>query len=112
MENTEIREFKKPRCIERKINEINADDQRVSIIGTIVDKKDKMLILDDGSDSINVFFDSSIPDFKLVRIIGELVSLGDKFEINAEIIQDMSDLDLKLYKNVHELEKEISELNV
>jgi hypothetical protein len=93
----------------RKIPEINPDvDSKVKILGFVVDKKDDTMILDDGSGKIKVFVDMSglmekIKINQLVRVFGSTLPTEDGFEIKSDAIQDLSNLNINLYKKVQEL---------
>jgi len=93
-------EFKVEPAIKRKINEINPNlDSRVSLIGRIIDLKENILILDDGSGKINITFSDNVPkpslkERQLIRVFGFVIP-SEPIEIQAEIIQDFSNLKLK-----------------
>jgi hypothetical protein len=93
----------------KKITEINPEnDFRVKVMGFIVDKKDDTIIMDDGSAKLQVFVDlpniiDTLNTNQLVRIFGSVMPTDDGFEIKADIVQDLSDLNVKLYKKVNEL---------
>jgi hypothetical protein len=100
----------------RKISEIKIGDERVRVVGTVVDKKEGEFTLDDGSGYLTVIFDDSsmvegIRVGSVVRVFGTPLSVAGASELHAEIIQRMDGLDLALYKEVHEevdrLEREI-----
>lgn len=89
---------------QREIAEIKTGDIRISLIGTILDKdKEGMnLILDDGTGKIDVNFESEIKFEvnQLVRVFGRVIPIENGFELQGEIIQDMSKLDMGLLKKV------------
>jgi len=99
--------------LKKIISEINPDtDLKVNLIGLIVDKKDDMIVLDDGSGKVSVFID--IPNImekininQLVRVFGSTLPTENGFEIKADIIQDLTNLNINLYKKVEELYKEV-----
>jgi hypothetical protein len=45
---------------ERTISEITKKDVRVSILGTIIDKKDNMMVLDDGTGRTEIKFEDAV----------------------------------------------------
>ena len=110
----ELRDFMEPRegfvkrripSVERRISEIMAEDMRVSLIGTIIDKQEDSIILDDGTGKIAIGFDSPIevePD-QIVRVFGRVMPIEEGFELQGEIIQNMSGMDMGLLKKVREL---------
>ena len=93
----------------RKINEINPEnDFKVKVMGFIVDKKDNTLIIDDGSAKLQVFVD--LPNIidtvnlnQLIRVFGSVLPTDEGFEVKADIVQDLSNLNINLYKKVEEL---------
>ena len=91
---------------ERKIKDIKAEDVRVAVLGTVIDRKESTIVLDDGSGKISITFDEPV-DLEinqLVRVLGRVIPLENGFELQGEIAQDMSKLDMELYKKVKELE--------
>ncbi len=90
-------DFKVEPGVKRKISELNPNlDSRVSLIGKIIDLKDNLIVLDDGTGKIEISFseDLSKPELKvgqLVRVFGFIIP-SEQTEIQAEIIQDMSKL--------------------
>ncbi len=93
----------------RKIANVNLEvDFKVSVLGMVVDKKDDVLVLDDGTGKVQVFVDSvevldNIDVNKTVRIFGSTIPTDEGFELKADIVQNMSSLDINLYKKVNEL---------
>ncbi len=86
-----------------KISEINPEKNiRVSIFGRIIDKSDGVIVVDDGSTKAEIFeAETSVDINGLVRIFARVLPLEDRYELHAEIIQDMNSLDLGLYKKVY-----------
>lgn len=80
---------------------------RVSVIGTIVRKESGEFTLDDGSGQATVVLMEDIPYTagNVVRVIGRAYLTT----IEAEIVQDMTDLDLRYYTRMLEFKKKISE---
>ncbi|RLF61057.1 MAG: replication protein RepA [Thermoplasmata archaeon] len=93
-------------AIEREIGKIRDDDFRVKILGVIVDRDEtnQCALIDDGSGKAVLYFMSRenfdmAREGKVVRVIGK-VRREENIEIDVEIIQDMSNLDLALYEQV------------
>lgn len=113
MEEEQKERFKRRVALERKISEVRInEDVRVKIVGRIISKDDKitMFVLDDGESKANIIVPDqkmfeSIQLGKIIRVIGiVLPAIGENnFEIRAEIIQDMSRLDLELYNQYMKL---------
>jgi len=110
----ELKDFMEPRegfvkrripSVERRISEIMAEDMRVSLIGTVIDKQEDSIILDDGTGKIAIGFDSPIdaePD-QIVRVFGRVMPIEEGFELQGEIVQDMGRIDMELLKKLRGL---------
>ncbi len=94
-------------AFDKKVAEIGKDDVRVRLLGMVIDKKDNLIVLDDGTGKINVVFAEPFETEvnKRVRVFGRIMPSEEGFEIQGEILQDISGMDLELYKKVRELEK-------
>lgn len=78
-----------------KIKEI-PNEKYVSVVGAIIKKDRNDVLLDDGTGQIEVVFGEDI-NFKegdIVRVFGVAISGS----LKGELIQDMSELDIKLYR--------------
>ncbi len=108
---------------ERRINELSDRDlqNRVRILGSVVDIKSIQdqeqeqicAILDDGTGRIQVIINHSITlqPGDQIRIFGILSRTEEnEYIINAEIIQDMSALDIELYKRVQDVKRKFKNL--
>ncbi|NMC76550.1 MAG: hypothetical protein GYA60_04570 [Candidatus Methanofastidiosa archaeon] len=87
--------FTKPPFKKVKIKEI-AQEKYVSVVGAIIKKDGNDILLDDGTGQIEVVFSDDI-NFKegdIVRVFGVYISKS----LKGELIQDMSTLDIKLYR--------------
>lgn len=103
LENDRVR--RRMPSLERRVSELQSGDMRVSLIGTVIDKQETRIVLDDGSGKVNVNFESP-PEVKpnqFVRVFGRAIQAGNGLEIEGEIIQDMERLDKDLYKKVNSL---------
>ncbi len=95
--------------VKRKIPEINPNiDLKVKILGFVVDKKDDTILLDDGSGKVKIFVDmpgimEKININQLLRVFGSTLPIDNGFEIKADVVQDLSGLNIDLYKKVEEL---------
>lgn len=91
-------------AVEKDICDIDEDDIRVSVVGTVI-KKDPIqysMIIDDGTGSVTVLANSLFDIQSIVRVIGRPQMRGEPI-IDAEIVQDFSDFDLELFKKVKEM---------
>jgi len=73
------------------------NEKYVSVVGAIIKKDGNDILLDDGTGQIEVVFNEDI-NFKegdIVRVFGIYISKS----LKGEIIQDMSNLDIKLYRD-------------
>ncbi|MDY1590549.1 MAG: hypothetical protein RBS85_00060 [Methanofastidiosum sp.] len=87
--------FTKPPFKKVKIKEI-PNEKYVSAVGAIIKKEGNDILLDDGTGQIEVVFGEDI-NFKegdIVRVFGVAISGS----LKGELIQDMSGLDIKLYR--------------
>ncbi|MBU7043253.1 MAG: replication protein RepA [Theionarchaea archaeon] len=97
--------MRKAAAVERDISDIDDDDIRVSVVGTVI-RKDPIqysMTIDDGTASITVFGDTLYEVQSTVRVIGRPQMRGEPI-IDAEIIQDCSGFDLELYQRIKEME--------
>ena len=95
-------------AVERKIKEINPEtDSKVRVIGTVLSKTENSLMLDDGEGTVQVIIDpkamQNIVERKIVRVIGHVLPNASAFDIKAEIVQDMTGLNLKTHETVQKL---------
>lgn len=93
--------FKTEPSVSRRVSDINPNlDTRVRIIGKIIDTQQGFFVMDDGSGRITVSYSDEAPKPAevsaglLVRVIGFVIP-SEPVEIQAEIIHDMSGLDIK-----------------
>ena len=96
----DFRGFRRFPTVEKKIGDITPEDGRVSFIGTVVDKGEGKIAVDDGSGNMEVLFEEeTIKNFKtgsVVRIVGKV---AEGF-VTGEAIQDFSRFNLDLYREV------------
>lgn len=99
----------KPHAVPKDIKDISPSDGVVRVLGVVVESTPGYILLDDGTGVIRVSLtgDTPTPEIgKVVRVFGSVArnSRGDTY-INAEIVQDMSALDLGLYRRVKNIKK-------
>lgn len=100
-------------ALKKNIDDITDEDSRVQIIGTILEyvpgiigdsSSLSQLIITDGTGNIKVFVDEYIDrDFKTqdkIRVYAKVIANDENFDLNAEVIQDMNELDINLYNRV------------
>jgi hypothetical protein len=90
----------------RRVNGIKPDDMRVSLIGTVIDKADDGIVLDDGTGKIDISLAEPVKfePRSLVRVLGRVIPMEGGFQLQGEIVQDMTGLDLELLKGLERLE--------
>jgi hypothetical protein len=86
----------------KDIGEIGQGDLRVSVIGTVIDKQEEGLVLDDGTGKMLIRFDSPFETElnRMVRVLGKVIPLEDGVELHGEFLQDMDGLDMELLKRL------------
>jgi|Deesub1362B_J571_1020462.scaffolds.fasta_scaffold00426_22 hypothetical protein len=91
---------------EVEIANITGEEFRVRVLGTIVDKDEASgtALIDDGTGrAVLLFADpelfSRAVEGRRVRVLGR-VRVAEAVEIEVEVIQDMSKLDIALYEQV------------
>lgn len=89
----------------RKVSQIRIGDERVNVVGLVVDKKEAEFTLDDGTGRLTVIFDDpalveGIGVGSKVRAFGAPLSVSGTIELHAEIVQKIDGLDLGLYEEV------------
>ncbi|MDY6770542.1 MAG: hypothetical protein SV186_01135 [Candidatus Nanohaloarchaea archaeon] len=92
----------------RQITDINPrEDIRVRIVGTVLEKDDDSIMLDDGTGTTEVFLDQEdieeLEENDHIRILGRVLPTPDSFEIQGEIVQHMEGLNMDLYEQVKNL---------
>ncbi|MHA1300383.1 MAG: hypothetical protein ACTSO9_13270 [Candidatus Helarchaeota archaeon] len=97
---------------ERKINEINENDKKIRILGIVVSSTPEIATIDDGTGVISVRTEKQLTEHGRYRIIGQVFKKGDnKFEMHAEIIQDMKKLNMDLYQKIDEIKRKLKSTN-
>lgn len=110
-------EFKRVPTKPRKVGKIDREeDIRISVIGTLVNKGEDSLVVNDGSGNLEVSFlelhnferVDELETGQLVRVVGKLDLSSENLRIRGEAVQDFSDFNLDLYKKAEELESEVN----
>ena len=97
-------QYRRMPAVPRKIADINPEtDIRVRLLGKIIDRYEGTVVIDDGSGKAEVVAEENAggvgSDF--VRVFCRVLPLETGYELRAEIIQDMSSLDINLNKKIH-----------
>lgn len=98
-----------------KVSEVSSRAGRVRVVGKVVELGEDRLLLDDGTGSVRVLFEdlSRVEDLETgvtVRVFGSPLSLEEGFELHAEIVQRLDELDLDLYREVREETKKFEDI--
>ena len=90
--------------MQRKIGDIDPErDIRVRILGRVIDKAEGVIIVDDGSSKAEIIaeeFDAIDVD-DVVRAFCRVLPLEQGYELRAEIIQKLNNLDMELHRKVY-----------
>lgn len=101
-------DFKRQSFAYRRISDISPEsDIAVSILGSVIGINEKTIIIDDGLGRASASFsnEDSLKNLKIgdtIRLFGYIVPNPDGFEIRGDIIQDMSKLDVEMFRKVME----------
>ena len=88
---------------EVNIKEVDSTQKKIAVSGFIVSKNLDRISIDDGSGIINAIIETELPINTYVRVSGFLLNYGDGYEIQAHLIQDLSNINQKLHKKVRAL---------
>lgn len=104
---------------DRAISEIKAGEDRVRVLGLVVDKKEAEFTLDDGTGQIIVICEDPMLSENVelgskVRVYGIPLIAGGIRELRAEIVQKMDGMDLQLYdemrREIKKFEQELQRI--
>ena len=99
-------------AIQRTIKDIKNSDIRVQIMGYVKDiVENDYIILNDQTEQIKVDIQAVEHPFQkniLINVIGKLnIKLEGEKEVEAEIIQDKSNLNFEYYLKLYEIKKDL-----
>ncbi len=97
-------------AVYKKIEEVDEGDIRISVIGTIVDKGESRVAVDDGTGTLEVGFDLSkdlgnYEEGDLVRVVGR----PSEGSVDGEAIQDFQKFNKDLYEKALKKIEEVKE---
>ena len=96
------KQFKRAPAVYRTIAGIQPEsDIRVRILGRIIGKNDGIMVIDDGTgraDIVSEEFDAGVND--IVRVFARVLPLESGFELRAELVKKMDNMDLDLYRKI------------
>jgi uncharacterized protein YdeI (BOF family) len=84
----------------KKISEVNLrTDNRISLLGKIIETKENSFVLEDSSAKIEIFSDAAVEVNKTVRVF---CSVAEQ-QLKADVIQSLNGFDVDLFNRVEEL---------
>ncbi len=85
------------------INKLTSADTTIAVSGLVINKTGNSFFLDDGTGHIRCISDKE-PPTDYIRVFGKLLPIaGEGYTITADIIQDFSTTDKKLYQRIKQL---------
>lgn len=102
----EFQDFQKRMpSVEKRVSDIRTDDIRVSVIGTVIDQAEGRIIIDDGTGNVSVTFEGpvGIKNGKIARIMGRVIPMEGGIEIQGDVLQDMTGMDMELKRKVDKI---------
>lgn len=93
---------------EKLVSEILPNDIRVRILGTVIDKSEGAMVLDDGSGRLEILAEGQSAEVgKMVRVVTRILPMTGGFEARAECVQDMTGFDVELYRRAKDVAKKV-----
>lgn len=91
----------------KRISELRASDERVKVIGLVVDRGSSDLVLDDGSGQITAILEDpaaigGVDVGSRVRVFGSPMEAEGGLELQADILQRVDPLDVQIHEQVRE----------
>lgn len=98
-------------AVKKDVTEIDPQsDIRVRITGTVISIEDDSVALDDSTGTVDVFMQEEeleeIEEGQRIRVLGRVLPTPDSFEIQAEVVQDFSEVDPELESRVNKVVSE------
>ncbi len=98
------------------IKDINEATLRARILGKVIEKSNNGFIIDDGTGIIEVMVNEGMSlirgDFdvgKDIMIFGKVITIDDTQKIFADLVLDVQNLNVKQYRKIISLTKELEE---
>jgi len=87
--------------VEKSIKDVNETDQKVAVSGCIISKEENSIVIDDGDSRMAVFLNNfAMPTAKYIRVFGRVIPYEEGVQIQADLIQDLSSINVELYKKM------------
>jgi len=94
---------RKAPALEKNISQITKDDIKVRVIGEVSETRDGFFKLKDDTGEIEVKGTDNVSIGDFIRVFGTIYSDSEKVALKSELVQNMEDLDKKLYKRLRTL---------
>jgi len=90
------------------IKDLNPELNRVALVGTVISKNPEIysFIIDDGTGTVliltnNIEKFNDITEGQMIRVFGRVWGEQDEIEIQSDMIQDFSKIDIGLFRKVY-----------
>jgi hypothetical protein len=82
-------------------------DIRCRVVGTVISVDEESVTVDDSTGSVEIFMqEEDIEDIEendKIRVLGRVLPTPDSFEIQAEIVHSLEDVDMETYNRVKKI---------
>ncbi len=93
---------------EKLISEIAPNDIRVRVLGTVIDRNENSIFVDDGSGRLEILAEGQSWEMgKMVRVVTRVLPITGGFEARVECVQNMEGFDVDLYRRAREIAKTV-----
>ena len=93
--------FRRMPAVQKTIREITEKDIRLRLVGTVIDYQNGSLLLDDGTGQAEIVSEQPVKTGNFVRVFTRVLQLENNYELRAEVVQDLSNMDKQLYKRIY-----------
>ncbi len=83
----------------RKISQIMNADNKIAVVGRVIQIDENSFILDDDTGKAEIFSEEAVEQNKIVRAFCAIA----EGKLKAEIVQKLENFDLNLFKKIEEL---------
>lgn len=82
-------------------------DIRARVVGTVISVEEESVTVDDSTGSVEIFMQEDdiegIEENDKIRVLGRVLPTPDSFEIQAEIVHSLEDVDMETYNRVKKI---------
>ncbi len=86
---------------DKLIKNLKIEDFKVALSGMIIDRKESSFFLDDGTGQVLVK-SVNVPEYDKVRVMGRVIPVENGFEIESDMLQDYSKVDMNILRKLKE----------